>query len=249
MRANIRITSISAGIAIASVLFAGVSQASPPVDRGSEQSGGGEGRAARLDTASSAIPTSADPIVSDHATSTVHTGGTGSKGVAAAVATSDCDGCAGTSTVFQIIHVDAKGAIAAADNSAAAWSSCAGCSSSAVSVQLVIARDPAGIAVNNRALALNVACEACTTSAAAIQFVLAGGTNRELKAGSRELISQIEAQLAERLAGAPAPSSRQLDAAAAQGLADETARRLEQIILADLGGTSLQRAIEVQIGG
>lgn len=249
MRVNVRIASISAAVAIASLLFAGASHAAPPGDLSSKPSAAGDDRrSARLDTASSAMPTAEDPTVSDHATSTVHAGRSESKGVASAVATSDCDGCAGTSTAFQVVYFDAADAAGAADNSAVAWTSCVDCSSSAVSVQLLIVRDPARLAVNNRALAVNVACDACATSATAIQFVLAGGPKRELTNRSRDLISQIEQQLAERLSGSSA-DSRQRDESTAYGLADETARQLEQVILSDLGGTTVQRSIDVQVAG
>ena len=175
----------------------------------------------------------------------MHAGTSESKGVSSAVATSDCDGCAGTSTAFQVVYFDAADAAGAADNSAVAWTSCVDCSSSAVSVQLLIVRDPARLAVNNRALAVNVACDACATSATAIQFVLAGGPKRELTNRSRDLISQ---QLAERLSGSSA-DSRLRDESTAYGLADETARQLEQVILSDLGGTTVQRSIDVQVAG
>jgi hypothetical protein len=242
MRIDARITSISAAVAVAGLLLAGA----PPGD---------DRRSGRIEAAASAIPTAAEPVVADHSTSSAHAGRAADTVVAAAVATSDCDGCEGTSTVFQVIHFDANASDASADNSAAAWSSCTGCTSSAVSVQLLVVRDPARLTVNNRALAVNAECDACTTSAAAIQFVLAGGTKRELTARTRDLIAQVEAQLADRLAdaaGAADASSRQAGASSATGLVDEAATELERIIRADLGTSSsagMQRAIDVQLGG
>jgi hypothetical protein len=249
MRMNARIASIGTTIAVAGMLLAGASATSATTAGTDRSHGGGPRWSSNLDTASSAMPTTEDPQVADHAIASVHTREADAKGVASAVATSDCDGCAATSTTFQVVYFDARRAVASADNSAAAWSSCVDCSSSAVSVQLVVARDPVELNVNNRALALNVECDTCATSAAAIQFVLAGGTKRDLTTASRQLISEIEEQLADRLADATAPSARGLDAAAAQGLADDTAERLEAIILSDLGGASLERSVDVQIAG
>ena len=247
MRMNARTASIGTAIAVAGMLLAGASATSATTADRSH--GAGPRWSSSLDTASSAMPTAEDPQVADHAITSVHTRKADAKAVASGVATSDCDGCDATSTVFQVAYVDGRGAVASADNSAAAWSSCVDCSSSAVSVQLVVARDPVEVKVNNRAMALNVGCDGCATSAAAIQFVLAGGTKRELTTASRQLISEIEEQLADRLAEATAPSARSLDAAAAEGLADETAERLEAIILSDLGGATLERSVDVQVGG
>jgi hypothetical protein len=249
MRMNARTASIGTAIAVAGMLLAGASATSATTAGADRSHGAGPRWSSSLDTASSAMPTTEDPQVADHAITSVHTRKADAKAVASAVATSDCDGCAATSTVFQVVYVDARRAVASADNSAAAWSSCVDCSSSAVSVQLVVARDPVEVKVNNRAMALNVGCDGCATSAAAIQFVLAGGTKRDLTTASRQLISEIEEQLADRLAGATAPSARSLDAAAAERLADETAERLEAIILSDLGGATLERSVDVQVGG
>lgn len=249
MRMNARIASIGTTVAIAGMLLAGASATSATTVGTDRPHGAGPRWSSSLDTASSAMPTTEDPQVADHTITSVHTRKSDAKAVASAVATSDCDGCTADSTVFQVVYADARRAAASADNSAAAWSSCVDCSSSAVSVQLVVARDPGELNVNNRALALNVECDGCATSAAAIQFVLAGGTKRDLTAASRQLISEIEQQLADRLAEATAPSARGLDAAAVRGLADETAERLEAIILSDVGGASLERSVDVQIGG
>ncbi len=204
-------------------------------------------RSTSLDTASSAIPTGSNVSVKDSAEDTVRTRTEGQKAVASSIATSNCAGCDGQSTVFQVVYFDGTGGVAA-DNSAAAWSSCAGCSSSAVSVQLVVARHAQLVTVNNRALALNVSCERCTTTAAAIQFVISGGTRRDLSAQARKLISQIQELLADRLANSAQPDARRLTAPEAKKLADESASKLEQIILSDVGAASVQRTIDVQVG-
>ncbi|WP_434616992.1 hypothetical protein [Arthrobacter sp. A5] len=203
-------------------------------------------RSNSLDTASSAIPTAAQPAVTDDAQSTVRTGSSTGKAAAVAVATSNCEGCSGSSTAFQVVYFD--GDTATADNSAAAWSSCPSCTSSAVSVQLVVARKASQLIVNNRALALNVSCTSCTTTSAAIQFVITGGTRRELSAQAKTMITQIQTELADRLRAAPHPQGLQRSAPQAKGLTDDTAERLAQIILKDVGAATVQRNVDVQAG-
>ena len=199
-----------------------------------------------LDAAAAAMPTLANPVVADNAAVTARTRSADAKAVASSTATSNCDGCNATSTVFQV--ADFRGNGAAADNTAAAWSSCVGCASSAVSVQLVIARDAVPLVVNNRALALNVECEECITTAAAIQFVIVGGTRRELSKQAKALIAEIQAELADRLAPPASSQARALPAPEAKVAVDDTAARLAQIILSDVGATSVQRNIDVSTG-
>lgn len=208
---------------------------------------GNGSRSAEIDAAAAAIPSADTPTVMDHTVETERTGRAGVKAVASAVATSDCDGCDGRATVLQVVHVNGRND-AAADNSAAAWSSCVGCASSAVSVQVVVARDPAVLTANNRALALNVACDGCTTTAAAIQFVVTGENRRDLTAQARELIAQLEAQLADRLSNTARPEARRLDGVTAERLVEDTAQELERIIGSEIGGT-VQRSIDVQVAG
>ena len=69
-----------------------------------------------------------------------------------------------------------------------------------MSVQLVLAQRVEQLTVNNRALALNVACDACVTSAVSMQFVIAADRRRDISSEAVELIAQIEAELAARLA-------------------------------------------------
>lgn len=200
-----------------------------------------------LDTASSAIPTTAKPSVDDRAVTTIRTRVAGAKGVASSIATSDCDGCTAQSTVFQVIYIDGRGG-AAADNVASAWSSCVGCASSAVSVQLVVSRRVQPLVVNNRSLAVNADCVECSTSAAAIQFVLAGGSGRTLSTQARELITQIQAELADRLAP-PAGAERRVAPVDPRTAAEETAKKLEQVVLKDLRVSKLQRNVDVSVAG
>ncbi|MGO4384233.1 hypothetical protein [Specibacter sp. RAF43] len=203
-------------------------------------------RSTSLDTASSAIPTAGQPTVTDSAQSTVRTASATSKATAVAVATSNCDGCSGVSTTFQVVYFD--GRAASADNSAAAWSSCAGCASSAVSVQLVVARRATQLTMNNRALALNADCTGCATTSAAIQFVISGGTRRDLSAQAKDMITQIQGELAQRLQATPQRQGLQRSAPQAKSLTDDTASRLAQIILKDVGAATVQRNIDVQSG-
>lgn len=229
------------------VMLPGVSPGHPPQDWSSPRAGVQERQSSSLDTASSAIPSAALPTVTDSALSTARSRSGGAKAVASSVATSNCDGCAGRSTVFQVVYFDGAGG-AAADNTAAAWSSCTGCASSAVSVQLVVARRAQPLTVNNRAMALNVSCVQCTTTSAAIQFVIAGGLRRDLSSTAKGLIDQIQTQLADRLASSAQPGADRLRGPDAKTLADDTANRLAAIILSDVGATVTQRSIEVDVG-
>jgi hypothetical protein len=199
-----------------------------------------------LDTVSTAIPTVGQPTVSDSAESAVRTSSSTTKAGSVSIATSNCDGCSGVATTFQVVYFDGK--MASADNSAAAWSSCAGCSSSAVSVQLVVARRATTLTVNNRALALNLECTECRTTSAAIQFVISGGTRRDLSTQAKDMIGQIQAELGQRLQHTPPSQGLQRSAPLAKSLTDDTAARLAQIILKDVGATSVQRNIDVQSG-
>ncbi|WP_125610270.1 hypothetical protein [Specibacter cremeus] len=199
-----------------------------------------------LDAASSAIPSTANPTVGDNAVATARTSSSAAKAVASSVATSNCDGCSGTSTTFQVVYF--TGTAATGDNTAAAWSSCTGCTSSAVSVQLVVARRAQPLTVNNRALALNSGCVDCNTSAAAIQFVIAGGSYRELSSQAKALISEIQAELADRLQQPAKNSQRRMAAPEAKALVDDTAARLSKIIVSAVGGAAVQRNVDVQVG-
>ncbi len=203
-------------------------------------------RSTSLDAASTAIPTTGQRSVSDGAQSTVRTSSSTNKAESVSMATSNCDGCSGVATTFQVVYFDGK--VANADNSAAAWSSCAGCSSSAVAVQLVVARRATQLNVNNRALALNVECTECTTSSAAIQFVISGGTRRDLSAQAKDMISQIQTELGQRLQNTPRSPGLQRSAPLAKSLTDDAAARLAQIILKDVGASSVQRNIDVRSG-
>ena len=232
---------------VGGVILPGALPGSPTRDGPGLQVGAQERPSSGLDTASSAIPTSAIPTVSDSAQWTVRSRSVGAKAVASSVATSNCDGCAGRSTVFQVVYFDGAGA-AAADNTAAAWSSCSGCASSAVSVQLVLARRAQPLALNNRAVALNVNCVQCTTTSAAIQFVIAGGSRRDLSSQAKALIAQIQTQLSDRLAPAAKSGGAPLRGQDAKGLVEDTASRLAAIILSDVGATLTKRSIDVQVG-
>jgi hypothetical protein len=205
----------------------------------------GSPNSSRLETASSAIPTAANPVVTDTAQGAARISASPAKAVASSVATSNCDGCDAESTALQVVYFDGSTG-ASADNTATAWSSCAGCASSAVSVQLVVARHSVPVTVNNRALALNAACAGCTTTSAAIQFVIAGDTKRQLSEQAKVLIARIQAQLADRMAE-PSPDQGQ-QKAQADTLATETAQKLESVIITDMGPASVQRLIDVQVG-
>ncbi|WP_138442287.1 hypothetical protein [Sinomonas susongensis] len=205
-----------------------------------------------LDAASSAIPTVAQPLVTDSANARSVLQGSGRKAVATAVATSGCGGCSGTATTLQTVSVQPGGA-AIADNVATAWSSCASCSSSAISVQIVTGPSVSTVQVNNRSLALNAGCSACTTTAVALQFVVVGGTQRELTATTKSIIQQIEHDLgvkltspaAQKAAASMGPSARR---EAAQHDADDAAARAKSAISSDLRPAQVGVRVEVQAG-
>jgi Fe-S cluster biogenesis protein NfuA len=199
----------------------------------------------RLETASAAIPTAANPVVMDSTQRADRITASNAKAVASSAATSNCDGCDAQSTTLQVVYFDGSNG-ATADNTATAWSSCVGCASSAVSVQLVVALRAQPLVANNRALALNATCAGCTTTSAAIQFVIAGDTRRELSAQARELIARVQAQLADNLAQ-PSPDQGQ-QKAQADSLAIQTAEELENVIINDLGPAVVERKVDVQVG-
>jgi hypothetical protein len=200
-----------------------------------------------LDTASSAIPSTANPAVTDIAQSTARSRVAGAKAVSSSVATSNCDGCAGQSTVFQVVYFNGTGA-ANADNTAAAWSSCADCVSSAVSVQLVVARRAQPLTVNNRAVALNTNCTQCKTTSAAIQFVIAGGSHRDLSAQATNMIAEIQKQLADRLTSSARSGGQRLRGPEAKAQVEDAAGRLAAIILSDIGSAITGRSVDVHVG-
>jgi hypothetical protein len=113
-------------------------------------------------------------------------------------------------------------------------------------VQLVVARRAQPLVVNNRSLAVNAACEGCSTSAAAIQFVIAGGTGRTLTQQARELIGQIQVELADRLAP-PAGTERRGKAPDANAIAEAAAEELEQILVTDLRVSTIERSVDVMV--
>lgn len=214
----------------------------PAVAPGHAAMGGGS---SRLETAAAAIPTAANPVVTDTAQGAGRITVSPGKAVTSSVATSNCDGCDAQSTALQVVYFDG-GSSASADNTATAWSSCVGCASSAVSVQLVVARSAVPITVNNRALALSAVCAGCTTTSAAIQFVIAGDTKRQLSEQAKVLISRIQAELADRMS--QSVPGRPQQKAQAGTLATETATKLERVIITDMGAASVKRLIDVQVG-
>jgi hypothetical protein len=234
---------IVAGLMVPGVPFEHSSQGGPSVVAAAHTQ-----HSNSLDTVSSAIPSTANPAVTDVAQSTARSRAAGTKAVSSSIATSDCDGCSGQSTAFQVVYFDGAGA-ALADNTAAAWSNCTSCVASAVSVQLVVARRAQPVTVNNRAVALNVNCTECGTTSAAIQFVIAGGSHRDLSAQAEKMIAQIQAQLADRLASSARSSTQKAQGPMAKGLVNDAASRLAAIILSDVGSTIARRLVDVHVGG
>ncbi|MBT1002316.1 hypothetical protein KIH31_06845 [Paenarthrobacter sp. DKR-5] len=247
MRGRILISTFSVLALVAAMLLAGAWTPGPAATAATAAGSIPEARDLpyldRVETASTAVPTAAGPVRADSAQESARTHG---KAVAVSVATSNCNGCSATATTFQVVYNG--GSDVAADNSATASSSCSGCSSSAVSVQLVVARH-GRLTVNNRALALNTRCTRCSTTAAALQFVIAGGSRRDLSERAEALIAQLQRQLADRLNQARKASPQlRLAEPNAQRLADDTAARLQKIILPDLGAGTVQRAVDVKLG-
>lgn len=228
----------------ASLLAGGPTQADRTSDNWDRPSRGRE-----LDAVSSAQPSTADPHVRDTARVFVDTRSRSAKADATATSSATCDGCTGEATTVQVVHVDRRRARAAADNVASAWASCSGCSASAVSVQVVVTSSRHPVRANNRAIALNSSCSSCSTSAAALQFVVSGGSGRELSATARDLVAQVEEELADRLDSvARASGDGPAAAVAARTASTDLAERLERIIVADLGGSEVERNVDVTVG-
>ena len=250
IRSRFAVAAFTVGSVVGGALLVGGSI--PPttgvVAAGAESSVDGNERRDDLTTMTSAIPTEATPSVHESAQDEVRVTRDTRKAEASAIATSDCDGCDAQSTTFQIVEIRGRGTgPAAADNSAVAWSSCIGCSSSAVSVQVVLAQRVEQLTVNNRALALNVACEACVTTAVSMQFVIAADKRRDISSEAEDLIAQIEAELAARLAQ-PAPSADSRAAAPSpEALADEAASSVEEILTEEIGSAAVQRSVAVHV--
>ncbi|MCH6471281.1 hypothetical protein [Sinomonas terrae] len=194
-----------------------------------------------LDVSSSAIPTVAQPLVTDSARSDTVLGPGSGKAVATAVSTSNCNGCSGSATALQTVSVS-SGAPAMADNAATAWSNCANCSSSAVSVQIVTGSSASSVTANNRSLALNVACTSCTTTAVALQFVVIGGSQRALSASTKALIKQIEQQLGIKLSVGPQNRT------SVQKDADDAAAQAKSAIANDTKAADVKTKVEVDSG-
>lgn len=227
-------------LAFLAVALAGGSAALPASAQGRGPSD--DNRASvSLDVASSAIPTSAQPLVTDAARADTALYPGSGKAVANAVATSNCDGCSGTATTLQVVSAQDGGA-AIADNVATAWSSCSNCSSSSVSVQIVTGSKASAVAVNNRSLALNVACSSCTTSAIALQFVVIGGSQQELSAATKALVRQIEQELGVKLSAGPK------DHSTVQRDADDAAARAKAAIAGDTKASDVRARVEVDTG-
>jgi hypothetical protein len=199
-----------------------------------------------LDAASSALPTAAQPTVNDQTADLLRTGQGGAKATAVSTASSSCDGCRAQATTLQVVYFDGAGANNA-DNVASAWSQCSSCSSSAISVQVVVARSSDQLTVNNRSLAVNVLCTDCTTNSIALQYVLLGGSRHDLSAAAKDLVTQLQSTLADRLDAATTSTAADPQARATADT-DSIAEQLQQILVADTGSTSAQRNIDVQIG-
>lgn len=232
--------SLALVLALLALALAGSSAAGPASAQGRGPSDDARASAS-LDVASSAIPTAAQPLVTDSARADTVLGPGSGKAVATAVSTSNCAGCSGTAITFQTVSV-ATGGPAMADNVATAWSSCASCSSSAVSVQIVTGSSASAVTVNNRSLALNVACASCTTTAVALQFVVIGATQRALSASTRALIKKIEQQLGIKLSVGPQ------NRASAQKDADDAAAQAKSEIAKDTGAADVRTKVGVDSG-
>lgn len=232
--------SLALVLALLALALAGSSAAGPASAQGRGPSDDARASAS-LDVASSAVPTTAQPLVTDSARADTVLGAGSGKAVATAVSTSNCYGCSGTATTLQTVRA-ANGGSAMADNVATAWSNCASCSSSAVSVQIVTGTSASAVTVNNRSLALNVACTSCTTTAVALQFVVIGGSQRDLSASTTALIKQIEQQLGVKL------SVERANGAAVQRDADDAAAQAKSAIGKDTHAMEVRTKVQVDSG-
>jgi hypothetical protein len=150
---------------LAAVLVVGAAAASSPAAH--------PGPVARdLDLASNAIPSAAEPVVSDVAFADVASRWGSVESDVTATGTANCDGCDAGSTALQVLYVS-HGQQVSLDNTATAWTQdCRGCTATALSVQVVVARGVSTVVPNNRALAVNAACESCRATGVAYQVVV-----------------------------------------------------------------------------
>jgi hypothetical protein len=191
-----------------------------------------------LDAGSSAQPTATDPSVRDTSRVITSTRSRSTKADATATSSATCDGCIGETATVQVVHLGSRRGRASADNLASAWLTCSGCSTSAVSVQVLVTSSRHPVKVNNRSIAVNSSCSSCCTSAVALHFVVSGRTGRQLSSSARDLVAQVEEGWADRIdTAAKASGDGHPAEAKARAASSDLAGRLEQIILADLGGS------------
>lgn len=208
-----------------------------------------------FDAVSAANPSLGQPTVNDQDQQTARTRARDVKAGAVATSSAICDGCQGAATTLQVLTLE-RATKAVVDNVATAWASgCSGCGSSSLSVQVILARRVTDLVAANRALAVNAACAGCDSAAAALQFVVIDPRRSELSSQGKDLVDQIRAQLADRLAAAadgPAPraGARTLSATPGglRGDLEASAEQLRAALGSDLGAASVQVHTDLHTG-
>ena len=260
----------AAWIGLAAVLTVTVADASAPAahpDPG----------ARNLDLVASALPSSAEPVVSDDAFSDFTSRYREVKSDVTATGSAACDGCDAASTALQVLYVG-QGRQARLDNTATAWAqTCRGCTATALSVQVVVLRGVPTIVPGNRALAVSATCEYCRATGVAYQVVVA---SRQAGRLSRGALSALRTWVAEQAAALrtpapvpepaieptpttpatapsddatepPAPVSRHGRVKAerrAQRSADAALATLEDLVVGDLGAVPVSSDSDVDLG-
>ncbi|HEY9291018.1 MAG TPA: hypothetical protein VIP98_07055 [Microlunatus sp.] len=241
-------TSLVLGVTGASFTFPSrhpVSPERPPVSPGPPPRGtGGSHSPDRLELLAVALPSSADPNVTDSVTNargrswglrpvTINT---------AAVGTAGCDGCNANAEAVHLITVD-WGRTVHSDNVAEAQATGASADADALSIQVVLARRARTVVANNHASASTVNCTGCNSAALAVQVVIVGA-RREPSAKTREQLDELKTTAEQMLRQTAQPQARGVDP---QQTGNDLASKITKVVTSDVGGSVQQQQVSIDI--
>ena len=135
----------------------------------------------------------------------------------AAVTRTTCDGCTSQAVTLQVVMVRNSQHLTV-ENVANAWSSCRDCGSTSISVQVVVAVGTQGLHAINSAAAVNTECTGCRTTALAFQFALVSDSGPEVAQTGRDLVRQVQAELAGVLPATAEPAADRVQSVLERGL-------------------------------
>ncbi|WP_168207499.1 hypothetical protein [Microlunatus elymi] len=204
---------------------------------------GGSQTPDRLELLSVALPSSAEPNVTDSVTNararswglrptTINT---------AAVGTSGCDGCNAAAETVHLITVDWSRTVQS-DNVAESQATGADANASALSIQVVLARRAKTVVVNNHASASTVNCTGCNSAAMAIQVVIVGA-RRTPSAQTRAELDDLKANAEQLLQRSAQPQARGMSP---QTAGNDLASQIARVVTNDVGGTTQQQQVSFQ---